>query len=740
MNIIEIIAQDVFDKVRSRFTNLEMGDENGAVTSDPKDARFFDFDFAIEGNNLGRVSISINERGTLKVYYGQGILEGSDPITQGLWYKFLREMRFFAKRRMLRFDTRDITKGNLNKDDFQHLAQTGSKENNMNESKLSGTKYRSYRQLESTRLVIKHKKDRPVDESVPGARSRNIEAMFIENAAGERFKYPFIHLAGAKAMQRHVANGGYPHDPAGRAIIQMSENIAKLNSFKRHAAHHDGLNQEAHEIVDRANAKLESLKNECLKLSSQGFYEQWMENFVPIEESGEIDPVTMEDYKTKFTVQQFDETLTDVFPLLHRIMQETGELDLDTIVGEGKKCTVCHEDPCQCDEDEVKKVDEFADFELWADRLAEGYLEPDTIMALKDLLDGGLEMGGKDALGAIQALQDIGINDEELEGLLQAEAKLDPMADPAEAILKWLGKTDPEAAQELTASAQQGEAPQAGGEPAPGLGINEPNVPDDGTPNNVGHGIGTQGGIGESSSDLMSALKAKYDELAPHIEKHKDEHGAMNLFKELQAIAQAQGATKEFKNMLNGAQRNAHMDYDTNPGGFENWFWYLPFAGEEGEETMTNAEPEREKLNTKEIAEVVKSFYDRETGKFPKGETGVVTHCKKMFGDQGGQLAERLVAHLSQKGEAMAQENETMQQFESIKKLAGLVKEQGPKKSDIPAYQRKKSGDSDWRVTHKDLEKDKERTATSPEGLAKRKRERGIEETADILKLAGLAK
>lgn len=40
MNIIEIIAQDVFDKVRSRFSNLEMGDESGAVTSDPKEARF----------------------------------------------------------------------------------------------------------------------------------------------------------------------------------------------------------------------------------------------------------------------------------------------------------------------------------------------------------------------------------------------------------------------------------------------------------------------------------------------------------------------------------------------------------------------------------------------------------------------------------------------------------------------------------------------------------------------------
>ena len=28
------------------------------------------------------------------------------------------------------------------------------------------------------------------------------------------------------------------------------------------------------------------------------------------------------------------------------------------------------------------------------------------------------------------------------------------------------------------------------------------------------------------------------------------------------------------------------MDYDTNPGGFENWFWYLPFAEDITEESQ----------------------------------------------------------------------------------------------------------------------------------------------------------
>ena len=57
MKAIQIISQDLFDKVRSRFQNLEMGDESGAITIDPAQARFFDFDFVIEGNEIGRAHV-----------------------------------------------------------------------------------------------------------------------------------------------------------------------------------------------------------------------------------------------------------------------------------------------------------------------------------------------------------------------------------------------------------------------------------------------------------------------------------------------------------------------------------------------------------------------------------------------------------------------------------------------------------------------------------------------------------
>lgn len=624
MNIIEIISQDVFDKVRSRFSNLEMGDGEGNTTNNPKEARFFDFDFVIEGNNLGRVSVSINDIGTLKIYYGQGITEGTDGIIRGLWYDFLKEMRMFAMRRMLRFDTRDINKGNLNKDDFQYLATNGPKEDNMTESQYFGSSKTSYRTLESTKLIIKH--SQAVNEEQPGARSRHINALFIENAEGERFKYPFNHLSGAKAMQRHVANGGRPYDEKGGAIIDMSESIIQLGIFKRQVAREGFVNEGTQDIVERAMAKLEQLRHDCINLSKQTYYENWSNNF-KANTRAELDEVTMEDYKDKFTVRQFEDNLSSIFPLLHSIMQETSEVDLADVIESTEKCDECGMMECECDHVEeasdndppfdpdpkkknppakagkhgqgystVKHLakqgmkqaeksasESFEMFDEWAESVVEGFLEPDAIMSLKDLLDNGLTLG-VDGTSAIEALESIGITDKDLADALKSLAKINPDADPKETIVAWVANDDPEAAQSLSDA-----------EPAPEPAPVEP---------------------------------APVPAEAPPAEDP------------------------------NAVAPDPMADPNAVPAA--------PVA--EDEDSMDNEEPQPQRANMREIAEVVKSFYDRETGRFPKGETGVVVHCKKMFGDQGGQLAERLVAHLSQRShQQMAYEDMTR-----ILKLAGI--------------------------------------------------------------------
>jgi len=451
-----IISQDVFDKIRSRFSNLEMGDPQGEVTSNPKEAHFFDFDFVVEDKNLGRVSISINEIGCLKVFYSQNILEDSDDFTKDIWYDFLREMRMFAKRRLLRFDTRDITKKNLDKDDFQHLASSSIGNMDMNESiKFEGTKKTSRRVLEKTTLIVRHRNSIETEQSGARSRKNNIKALFIENSEGERFKYPFVHIAGAKAMQRHVANGGRPYDDHGNAIIRMSEQISQLTEFKRKVSH-DNLNQSVNEITNRANTKLESLRRQVEGLCGQGYYDKWKENFVPNAGSDLVmDQATLEDYKHKFTISSFKEELAQYFPLIHSIMQEANTVDLEDIVSEGEKeehCDVCDRTETKCVCDDVKEHTSFRDFVEWANRVEEGKLGMDQLGDLHALLEKGLSLG-VDGVSAIEALEDIGVHDEELFAKLEAMADPEqggnPETDAKDEILSWLSTTDPEAAQEF---------------------------------------------------------------------------------------------------------------------------------------------------------------------------------------------------------------------------------------------------------------------------------------------------
>ena len=61
MRNLDLTAEELFNKVRSRFSDVTIGDENGNVTSEPKLARFVDFDYNEGGVNLGRISISLDE-------------------------------------------------------------------------------------------------------------------------------------------------------------------------------------------------------------------------------------------------------------------------------------------------------------------------------------------------------------------------------------------------------------------------------------------------------------------------------------------------------------------------------------------------------------------------------------------------------------------------------------------------------------------------------------------------------
>ena len=326
-------SQDLFNKIRSQFSNIRLGDENGAATADPGSAVFFEFEFTEDADTFGSVSISLADGENMKVYYNRDLVNKIDEDSKDEWYAFLKELKDFAVEHQLRFDVRDITKNNLTKQDYQNIADTNKTVNTdemseelaritklagVNEG-LTGTAKRSYENLDKTKLIIRH--SGKVDETVPGARSRQIQSLYIENEDGERFKYPLTHLAGARAMTRHVANGGRPHDEFGQHIVQTSEDIAKLNSFSRYVSNKDQLNDNAGDIIEQTKMKLENLREYMRNLSKQSHYENASKDFKSSEEQI-LDDETVAKLREKFTMTNLDSRVEDAFPLINKVMAE----------------------------------------------------------------------------------------------------------------------------------------------------------------------------------------------------------------------------------------------------------------------------------------------------------------------------------------------------------------------------------------------------------------------------------
>jgi len=310
-------SEELFNQLRAKFSDLTMGNTDAESTTDPTEAQFFAFEYKAHP-----VSISLSED-ELSLYYSRSMTENQSMSEKTEWYEFIQDIRKFAKQRNLGFDVRDISKSNLEKKDYKYLAQPHIAEART----MYGTTKTSYHPLSTAKVIIKHSKT--VDEEQVGSRSRNIKALFIQNEDGERFKYPYIHLAGARAMARHVANGGYPYDDFGKYIQEQSKNLAKLRGFQRYINRNDLMNNENNLIVDTTLHKIENIKSTIHKLTTQRGYgilkDSWQQT-QPVKMSEE----EIAEYKEKLTKKTFDEEMLEVLPIIHQAIKEVeAEKDID---------------------------------------------------------------------------------------------------------------------------------------------------------------------------------------------------------------------------------------------------------------------------------------------------------------------------------------------------------------------------------------------------------------------------
>ena len=427
---LDKVAETLFDKIRSRFAPVELGDEKanklstGGADAGPHKARFFIFDYtSSDGTNFGTVEINLSDVDkNLKVYFGRNITQEMTDKQQNEWFKFLEELKEFSRRNMLRsFDVHDLTRPALDIHSRRQLASANSNytANDMaqvTESQLYGSAKTSYQLIGPTKLIVKH--SQKVDEEILGARTRKIDSIFVETAEGERFKLPFTSLHGARAMARHIAHGGTVFDDISSHITEAVNELAAMSCFVRAMQHRVFEDGETAKMVEAARHHYGKLKKK-LKSWSGGrgyasYFGDWSADSTAVSEEADVAAL-----RERFTKKIFDERLLSALPYVQRAYQEY-----------------------QMNETKMSQ-----EFEQWADQVVEaigaGPVDDQDMQQLRNLFQTELPVGvdGEQAIAQIgQLITDSTLHD----NLYELGSIAGSLTDARPVIYQWIKDNRPD--------------------------------------------------------------------------------------------------------------------------------------------------------------------------------------------------------------------------------------------------------------------------------------------------------
>lgn len=392
------ISSSLYDLLTTRNFDPEVTDEQGQP-SQPDEGVVFSFEYVSgSGKNYGTaVAVIDAEDQELALYFGDNLGKSMEEPDKSEWFEFLQQLSQFATRH--NFHT-------FSPKNLAHLKHTMAGMAAIKEGLFEGyygNRRTSYMgEATDARLVIEH--NRPLRES--DARHRNIKHLFVETAEGERFKLPFVNLAGGRAMLEHVRQGGRPYDIRGVHIAEMIAELRLLNRFNRASAGRvmEGVTAE---LREQASAYYQQLRDNIRCLGGARGYQRYFESWSPADITD--CEALVEDLKTLFVEQTIDARIEAALPVLAKLQQGTTMKEAEI-------------------------------FEAWANQVTEGtWAMPDTpekVQALKAFMSKEQPLG-PDAMNATSALYNI-IGDDDLFDRLAELARFDPDADARIVVKDWI--------------------------------------------------------------------------------------------------------------------------------------------------------------------------------------------------------------------------------------------------------------------------------------------------------------
>ena len=437
---IESISSALFDKIRTRFSNVTLGNESAKAESDPEKARFFNFTYnGKDGAQFGTVTISLIDETSLKVYFGQNISGEMDREQRKEWYEFLRNLRLFAKRNLLTFDTRDINKSNLEINDVKQQAKTDDtfsiNDIPVTESKLYGTPgrpYNSFADKGNTKILIRHADK--VNDEIRGSRSRRIQEIFLETERGERFLLSHTNLGGAYALAEHLNAGGTMHDEIAEHINGLVSEMASMKHFVRSTKHRQFEDQETADMTRAAVHHYDQIRRTLRQMRGARGFRSYFESWTPAENP--MEDIDVNALRERFVKKVYDDRFTEALPIVYNAYKKHKA------------------------EAAGKLGDELAE---WADTVSEGtWSLPDTddqARALQEILKTPM-LAGIDGMDATNKLYDLIGDDELFDDIYHYAQSQGPDADVRPLIKVWLQDNMPELLAKLSIGQNNGDDAQ----------------------------------------------------------------------------------------------------------------------------------------------------------------------------------------------------------------------------------------------------------------------------------------
>jgi hypothetical protein len=644
---LDLIAKELYAKISS-YPNLLMKDaENNDVEEDEVEgARAFSFDYEVGGHNLATITIHLNDndedQDSFEVLISNDPTEGKVEHVKKLFLAFVKEMREFAKQHILTFDVHVITRSNKERDIGESI---------MSESKLFGTAKTSYQRIGEATLIIKHRD--VVNQQNPAGRAQRIESIYVENADGERFKYPHRHLNGARALAQHVSHGGNLYDSIGQYMVGLSEELSQLRMFKNYVERNDAISEAMGGVHAKVLERIAKVKKDIQHLQRPAAYKEFAEGFTE-QHAVDIPEEIMNDWIDRLTVRTFNEDLKGVFPYIFRLVSEDDipvkELDADDLLSEGDP-----EEDTGTDSFSTV-IPEFAEYESYLHSIVEssdtGIFSEDNAAAIEELnqLMATPLLLGVDGTNITQSLEGLGFDKGFVDGLKKiAKEKAGEGMDARPFIKEYIEQKDSllgtDVLSQLKYEEGETEVPSetpAGEEPSETPAGEMPEIPPVEEPGGMGEIPGGMGGMPGGMGGMPG-----------------EEPGGMG---EIPGEEPSEMPTGEEPGGMGGmpGEEPSEMPTGEEPGEETG---ETPKVTAPGPVAEAIAKESRSRLFD-ELREFIHSMYNEDAGNFPKGIEGVKIACEKKFGDRVGPMAAKIVERMTSIGE-----------MHRMKKLSGVKEE-----------------------------------------------------------------